>query len=68
VAVTRRRHGRLETTLPLEGEPIDRRRSTSGGDALGSAVVAVAVTAIDRITGSAGRLEPSAVHVVLVKK
>jgi hypothetical protein len=68
VTVTRRMHGRLETSLPLEGEPIDRQRSTSAGSAIGSAVVAAAVTVIDRRTGSAGRLYPSAVHVVLVKK
>jgi len=68
VAVARRRQGRLEASLPLEGEPINRNRSTSAGDAIGSAVVAAAVTAIDRSAGSAGRLDPSAVHVVLVRQ
>jgi len=68
VAVTRRMPGRLESSLPLEGEPLDRNRSHGAGDAIGYAIVATAVTAIDRSTGSAGRLSPSAVHVVLVKQ
>jgi len=68
VDVARRQHGRLETSLPLEGEPLDRNRGTNAGNALGSAAIAAAVTAIDRTTGSAGRLDPYAVHVVLVKR
>jgi hypothetical protein len=68
VAVTRRMPGRLESSLPLEGEPVDRNRSHGAGEAIGDAIVAAAVTAIDRSTGSAGRLYPSAVHVVLVKR
>jgi hypothetical protein len=68
VAVTRRMPGRLESSLPLEGEPINRNRSTGAGEAIGAATVAAAVTAIDRSTGSAGRLHPSSVHVVLVKQ
>jgi hypothetical protein len=68
VTVTRREHGHLETSLPLEGEPIDRTRGGSSSEAIGSAAVAAAVTAIDRLAGSAGRLDPSAVHVVLVKR
>ncbi len=65
-----RRHkaGTLETSLPIEGEPIDRTRGGSSGEAVGAAAVAAAVTAIDRGTGSAGRLDPSAVHVVLAKR
>jgi len=68
VAFTRRKHGRLETSLPIEGEPMDRNRNTNVADALGYAAVAAAVTAIDRTTGSAGRLDPYAVRVVLVKR
>lgn len=68
VTVTRRKAGKLETTLPIEGEPIDRTRGGSSSEALGAAAVAAAVTAIDRATGSAGRLDPPAVHVVLVKR
>jgi len=68
VAVTRRMPGRLESSLPLEGEPMDRNRSHGAGEAIGYAAVAAAVTAIDRSTGLAGRLHPSSVHVVLVKQ
>jgi len=68
VTVTRHNAGPLETSLPIEGEPIDRTRGGSSSEALGAAAVAAAVTAIDRKIGSAGRLEPSAVHVVLVKR
>jgi hypothetical protein len=68
VTVTRRRAGKLESSLPIEGEPIDRRRGGSSGEAVGTAAVAAAVTAIDRKAGSAGRLDPPAVHVVLVKR
>jgi hypothetical protein len=68
VVVTRRMPGRLESSLPLEGEPIDRHRSHGAGEAIGYATVAAAVTAVDRSTGSVGRLSPSAVHVVLVKQ
>ena len=68
VTVTRRAHGHLETSLPLEGEPIDRGKASDPGGAVVAAAVAATVTAIDRKTGSAGRLEPSAVHVVLVKR
>jgi hypothetical protein len=68
VTVTRHQAGKLESSLPIEGEPIDRTRGGSSGEAIGAAAVAAAVTAIDRGTGSAGRLVPSAVHVVLVKR
>ena len=68
VTVARRTAGRLETSLPVEGEPIDRNRGKSSSDAIGYAILATAVTVIDRSTGSAGRLYPSAVHVVLVKQ
>jgi hypothetical protein len=68
VTVTRHNAGPLETSLPIEGEPIDRTRGGSSSEALGAAAAAAAVTAIDRKIGSAGRLEPSAVHVVLVKR
>ena len=68
VIVTRRRAGKLEATLPIEGEPIDRTRGGSSSEALGAAAVAAVVTAVDRATGSAGRFDPPAVHVVLVKR
>jgi len=54
VTVTRRNAGPLETSLPIEGEPIDRTRGGSSSEALGAAAIAAAVTAIDRKTGSAG--------------
>jgi hypothetical protein len=68
VTVTRRKAGKLESSLPIEGEPIDRTRGGSSSEAVGAAAVAAAVMAIDRTTGSAGRLDPAAVHVVLVKR
>ena len=68
VTVTRHNAGALEHSLPIEGEPIDRTRGGSSGEALGAAAAAAAITAIDRKTGLAGRLDPPAVHIVLVKR
>jgi hypothetical protein len=68
VTVTRRRKGGIEARLPLEGEPIDRSKGGSSTEALGTAAVAAAMAALDRTTGSAGRLEPPAVHVVLARR